>query len=80
MATMLEMAEEDVGRDLPALPRARALIESEVNAAIDARVVDIVGQLLERRIAEQQPGHAGCDRSKRACHGPKSDSATSRAA
>jgi hypothetical protein len=35
------------GTDLPTLARARALVESEMDAAIDPCVIDILGDLFE---------------------------------
>jgi hypothetical protein len=37
----------DIGAELAALLSARFLIEPEVNAAVDARIIDVVGDLFE---------------------------------
>jgi hypothetical protein len=41
-----------VSRHVASQATARFLFESEVNAAVNARVVDVVGDLLERRVVQ----------------------------
>src|SRR3954469_15603228 len=41
-----QVVPEDILADLPPLLGARLLVESEVDAAVDAGVVDVVGDLL----------------------------------
>ena len=43
----LQIVLVDIPADLPALASACILVEAEMNPAIDARVRDIVGDLLE---------------------------------
>ena len=48
----------------PALACTGLLVEPKVNAAIDARVVDVVGDLLERRLLQHDVRHEVGDRSR----------------
>jgi hypothetical protein len=45
--------------DLPALAGARILIVAEVDAAVDSRVVDVIGHLFEARVVQRDTGDAG---------------------
>ena len=44
----------NIRRDVPAQIGARLLIEAKMDAAIDARVADVVGDLVERRVVERE--------------------------
>src|SRR5687768_5461628 len=48
---------QNVTADLASLPRRLLLIESVVHTAVDARIVDIVGDLLPARIVERHVRH-----------------------
>jgi hypothetical protein len=48
---------EHVRADLPSQARTRVLVEPEVNSAIDAGIVDVIGNLFPRRVVQHHVGH-----------------------
>src|SRR5213593_4695275 len=59
----------DVGRDVAPQTATNLLLEPEVDPAVDTRVVNIVRDLLERRVVKGDPGDRGIRESDRMATG-----------